>query len=78
MSAGSLDAAVVYLSNAAGAGEKLDAIRIVGLQCSIATQPFAVAVDSPKARLAGRLFERIQSAESKSTFLAEGFRWSRD
>lgn len=78
MLAGSLDATVVYLSNAAGAGEKLDAIRIVGLQCSIATQPFAVAVDSPRARLANRLFERIQSAESKSTFLAEGFRWSSD
>ena len=78
MSAGSLDAAVVYLSNAAGAGEKLDAVRIFGLQCAIATQPFAVAVDSPKARLAGRLFARIQSAESKSTFLAEGFRWSSD
>lgn len=78
MSAGSLDAAVVYLSNAAGAGDKLDAVRIAGLQCSIATQPFAVAVDSPKARLAGRLFARIQSAESKSTFLAEGFRWSSD
>lgn len=78
MLAGSLDAAVVYLSNAAGAGEKLDAIRIVGLPCSIATQPFAVAIDSPRAQLASRLFERIQSAESKSTFLAEGFRWSSD
>lgn len=78
MLAGSLDAAVVYLSNAAGAGEKLDAIRIVGLQCSVATQPFAVAVDSPRSRLANRLFERIQSADSKTAFLAEGFRWSND
>lgn len=78
MQTGSLDAAVVYLSNAAGAGEKLDAVRIFGLPCSVATQPFAVAIDSPRPRLAGRLFERIQSAESKSTFLAEGFRWSSD
>ena len=78
MQAGSLDAAVVYLSNAAGAGEKLDAVRIFGLQCSIATQPFAVAVDSPRAQLASRLFQRLQSAQSKATFLAEGFRWSDD
>ncbi len=78
MRAGSLDAAVVYLSNATGAGDALDAVRIVGLPCSIATQPFAVAIDSPKARLAGRLFDRIQSVDSKSTFLAEGFRWSSD
>ncbi len=78
MLAGSLDAAVVYLSNAAGAGEKLDAIRITGLPCSIATQPFAVAVDSPHAQLASRLFARLKSNDSKQTFLAEGFRWSED
>ncbi len=78
MRTGSLDAAVVYLSNAAGAGDYLDAVRIVGLPCSIAIQPFAVAVDSPNSQLASRLFERIRSTDSKRNFLAEGFRWSAD
>ncbi len=73
MLAGSLDAAVVYISNAAGAGEKLDAVRIQGLQCSIATQPFAVAVDSPKARLAQRLFDRIQSPNRNRPFSPKAF-----
>ncbi|MCC6509981.1 MAG: substrate-binding domain-containing protein [Pirellulaceae bacterium] len=76
--ASSLDAAVAYLSNAAGAGDVLDAVRIVGIPCSVATQPFAVAVDSPNAHLAGRLFELLNSAESKETFLAEVFQWSAD
>ncbi len=75
MLAGSLDAAVVYLSNAAGSGDKLDAIRIDGLPCSIATQPFAVQPDSPNAAAAARLFEKICSAQSKADFAAEGFRW---
>ena len=43
MLTGSLDAAVVYLSNAAGAGAKLDALAIQGIECSTATQPWAVA-----------------------------------
>lgn len=76
--AGGLDAAVVYLSNAVGAGEALDAIRINGISCSVATQPFAVAADSPHPQLAGRLFARLQSVKSKQTFLSEGFQWSAD
>jgi ABC-type molybdate transport system substrate-binding protein len=73
--AGSLDAAVAYLSNAAGAGEVLDAIQIQGIACSVATQPFAIADESPSPQLAGRLFAAITSAETRETFLAEGFRW---
>lgn len=72
---GSLDAAVAYLSNAAGSGEVLDAIRIQGIECSIATQPYAVKPDSPNAQTASRLFEQICSAESKESFAAEGFGW---
>ncbi len=73
--AGSLDAAVAYLSNAAGAADYLDAIPIPGLSCSVAVQPFAVAEGSPNAQLAERLFQKICSAESKEIFQAEGFRW---
>ncbi len=75
MRSGSLDAAVAYLSNAAGAGEYLDPIEIKGLQCSIATQPLAIAPHSPYAQTAGRLFQRLCSTESQASFEAEGFRW---
>jgi molybdate transport system substrate-binding protein len=75
---GSLDAAVVYLSNAAGAAEFVDAVRIKDIVCSIATQPIAIATDSPNTQTASRLFERICSAESKDNFVLEGFRWQFD
>ncbi|MCD0463470.1 molybdate ABC transporter substrate-binding protein [Roseiconus lacunae] len=72
---GSLDAAVAYLSNAAGAADFLDAIRIEGIECSTAIQPWAVAKESPYPQLASRLFERICSVESQDTFKSEGFSW---
>jgi molybdate transport system substrate-binding protein len=72
---GSLDAAVAYLSNAAGAAEHLDAIRIQGISCSTAIQPWAVAKESSYPQLASRLFARICSADSIETFAAEGFTW---
>ena len=72
---GSLDAAVAYLSNAAGAAEYLDAIRIQGIDCSVATQPWAVAKESKYPNLASRLFQQICSTESQDIFAAEGFRW---
>ncbi len=75
MRTGSLDAAVAYLSNAAGAAEFLDAIQIEGIPCSVAVQPFAVAANSSHAQTMQRLFQRLLSVESKETFLAEGFRW---
>tara|TARA_R110002049_G_scaffold50370_3_gene143042 strand:- start:69774 stop:71288 length:1515 start_codon:yes stop_codon:yes gene_type:complete len=74
----SLDAAVAYLSNAAGAAEFLDAIRIQGIDCSIATQPWAVAKESPHPNLASRLFRQICSTDSQDVFAAEGFRWQID
>ncbi|RMF39578.1 MAG: molybdate ABC transporter substrate-binding protein [Planctomycetota bacterium] len=73
---GSLDAAVAYLSNAVGAGDRLDAIRIEGIPCAVATQPWAVAKDSPYPAMAQRLFERIRSVESRQEFEANGFRWT--
>jgi len=75
MRSGSLDAAVVYLSNAAGSGDVLDAVRIDGLPCAIASQPYGVATGSTHRRIAERLLEAIETAESRSIFEAEGFRW---
>lgn len=75
MRAGSLDAAVVYLSNAAGAADILDAIAIDGLPCSVAVQPWAIYKDSKFPQTAARLFLAIRSPESQADFEAEGFRW---
>ncbi len=75
MKTGSLDAAVAYLSNAAGSASVLDAVRIKDIPCSVATQPFAVANSSRFPRLAERLAETLKSAESRERFVNEGFRW---
>jgi ABC-type molybdate transport system substrate-binding protein len=75
MRSGSLDAAVAYISNAAGAADFLDAIRIQGIPCSIATQPFGVAKDSANKQLAARLLETIRTQSSQKRFTSEGFRW---
>ncbi len=75
MRSGSLDAAVVYLSNAVGAGDVLDAVRIKDLPCSIASQPYGVSARSPHRRLAERLGEAFRTQISREIFEAEGFRW---
>lgn len=75
MRSGSLDAAVAYLSNAAGSADSLDAIRISGIPCSVATQPFGVAKDSAHKQLAERLRQALRAEASKERFTSEGFRW---
>ena len=78
MRSGSLDAAVAYLSNAAGSGAFLDAVRIQGIPCSVATQPFGVAKESAKRQLAERLREAIREESSRERFASEGFQWLGD
>ena len=75
MRSGSLDAAVAYLSNAAGSAEFLDAIRIQILPCAVATQPFGVAQKSEHRQLAERLRQAIRTGQSKERFTSEGFKW---
>ncbi|MDX1967620.1 MAG: substrate-binding domain-containing protein [Planctomycetaceae bacterium] len=75
MRAGSLDAAVAYLSNAAGSAEFLDAIRIPDLKCAVATQPYGIAEQSKHPHLAQRLRERLMSVDSRAAFEAHGFQW---
>lgn len=75
MRSDSLDAAVAYLSNAAGSAEYLDAIRIRDLPCSVATQPFGVAKGSAHPQLVVRLQQAIRADISKQRFDREGFRW---
>ncbi len=73
MQAGSLDAAIVYRSHATTAAEFLDAVPIEGIAAAIATQPWAVSHESQYPQLATRLYERINSAESRRVFEIEGF-----
>jgi ABC-type molybdate transport system substrate-binding protein len=74
MRVGQLDAAVTYLSNAAGSGDVLEGVP-VDLPCALATQPLAVAADTPHGHLARRLVDALAGARSRSRFEAEGFRW---
>src|SRR5690606_12465861 len=76
MQAGSLDAAIVYLSHATTASEFLDSVAIEGIPAAIATQPWAVSKESQYPQLAARLFQQINSAESRRVFEADGFRLS--
>lgn len=75
LQAGSLDAVVVYVSNAAAAGDKLTAYKIDGIPCAIAIQPIAISKQSEQKQLAGRLLEAIRSAESEERFRSFGFQW---
>lgn len=72
---GSLDAAIVYISNAAYAGEDTEAIAIQGIPCSVAIQPIAVRRGSEHKQLMERLMERIKSTPSQQRFESFGFSW---
>jgi molybdate transport system substrate-binding protein len=76
IAAGSLDAVIAYVSNATGAGDKLDAIAI-DIPCAIAAQPVAASRDSKYAQTSARLIEALRSAESRRRFEEQGFRWAK-
>lgn len=76
MNAGALDAAVAYISNAAGSADKLDAVRITGLTCAVATQPFAIGKETKHRQLMLRLQKQILSSASQERFVNEGFHWN--
>ncbi len=72
--AGSLDAVIAYVSNATSAGDRLEALPI-DVPCAVAEQPIAVAKESRRKQLAGRLVAALRSAESRARFEAQGFGW---
>jgi len=74
MRTGALDAVVAYISNAASAGNTLEAFP-VEVPCAMAVQPVAVGKGTKHPLLAERLIESFTSARSKERFLGEGFRW---
>jgi molybdenum ABC transporter molybdate-binding protein len=75
MRTGSLDAVVVYISNAAEARGALDAIPVENIPCAVATQPFAISKESTHKHLMGRLLDAIRARQSRERFEALGFKW---
>ncbi|MFZ5830180.1 MAG: substrate-binding domain-containing protein [Planctomycetota bacterium] len=75
---GALDIAVVYRSNASATPENLQkSIDIVeiGAEEALATQPFAVGVDSNHKYLMQRFLRAITAQTTADRFRAMGFRW---
>ena len=58
------------------APNELDAIRIQGIECSVANQPFGIAKETPHVQLAQRLLQAIKAKASQDRFKDEGFRWA--
>ncbi len=74
---GSLDAVIVYRSNAMAVSSTGEDFDIIGIDRpkAIATQPFAVARDSRYPNLLTRFLEDCVSETGKERFLKYGFRW---
>jgi ABC-type molybdate transport system substrate-binding protein len=73
MRAGSLDAAIVYLTNVQQVREHFDVIHLPAAYAK-AVQPFAVRVDSKHRELSQRLLGYLKS--HKESFEAAGFVWT--
>lgn len=75
--AGSLDAVIVYRSNALAAASTAEDFEIVDIKRpgAIATQPYAVGKESDHPQLMNRFLEACISASGKKDFLQYGFRW---
>jgi ABC-type molybdate transport system substrate-binding protein len=77
MRTGSLDAVVVYESNATFVKDVLDVIPIK-LEQKFATQPVAVGKTTRYKYLTQRLIEAFRSPKSAERFKANGFQWLAD
>ena len=75
--AGSLDAVIVYRSNAMAHPTTLKEARIVEIDHprAVAHQPFAVGANSDHKHLMNRLFQALVAADGRAEFLKYGFRW---
>ncbi|MFL2480340.1 MAG: molybdate ABC transporter substrate-binding protein [Verrucomicrobiales bacterium] len=75
--AGSLDAVIVYRSNALVNSSTLDDAFIVNIDdpMAVAIQPFAIGTNSSHRNLMMRLLDSLTGTESKSDFLKYGFKW---
>ncbi|MCH2105232.1 MAG: substrate-binding domain-containing protein [Planctomycetes bacterium] len=76
MRTGSLDAVIVYRSNAAAALEDVDMVEI-DRPGALATQPFAISHATEHKQTLGRLLDTLSKAGSRERFDALGFGWER-
>ena len=72
---GSLDAILVYRSNATQVAKHLTIQTLVGVEGARAQQPYAVARDSDHKQLMQRLQARLRTTASAERFQALGFEW---
>jgi len=77
---GSVDAVIVYRSNAMASQSTVDDYEIVDIDRpnAIAEQPYAVAKNSEHRHLLERFFNAAVSAQGKDKFMKYGFRWELD
>jgi len=77
---GSLDAVIVYKSNAMASQSTVDDYEIIGIDRpnAIAEQPYAVAKNTEHRYLLERFFDAVVSAKGKEKFMKHGFRWELD
>lgn len=75
--AGSLDAVIVYRSNAMANPSTLEDAFIVDIDepMAVAIQPFAIGSDSSHKNLMKRLLDALTGNESRKDFLKYGFQW---
>jgi molybdenum ABC transporter molybdate-binding protein len=75
--AGSLDAVIVYRSNAQANPATLKGAHIVEIdnKMAVARQPFAVGLGSDHKHLTGRLFQALVNSMGREQFLKYGFGW---
>ena len=75
--AGSLDAVIVYRSNAKANPATLDSAHIVEVEhpMAVAHQPFAIGMHSDHKHLTERLFRTLVAEQGKEQFLKYGFGW---
>ena len=78
--AGSLDAVMVYQSNAMASRSTLDDCEMIEIDrpSAVAHQPYAVARNSQHRHLLNRFFNAVVSREGKQRFVHHGFRWELD
>ena len=75
--AGSLDAVIVYRSNAKATPATLESASIVEVRhpMAVAHQPFAIGAHSDHKHLTERLFRALVAEQGKEQFLKYGFGW---
>lgn len=73
---GSLDAVIVYRSNAMSAPVNLEQhLDLIDIEGAVAVQPYAVARNARHQHLLRRFFDAVTNAESRGDFETFGFRW---